>query len=322
MPHIYTHPFRDEAVTIDVGILTRWGLDNGRPRLLNQTLLKVEGLPPLAIALNDAALALPAPTIKGDKEVQMVEIRRWDDLAVDRVLLLPESGVNLTAFAFSPDGRWLATADFHERIYLIDRMTGQVADVGEGGEYTSALAFSPDSLLLAAVCTFQAGGYVSVWHVGDQDLEAPPMQLDRSGLAWRPGMDFADTFGRLSFSPDARQLAVCVTSRWLQLWLGWQGEIALYDVGTGLPAWRVPLNDQVDGESFYSDLVFMSQENAVLRGSLLGDVVVLNRTNGATMQRIPTGEISQTSTLARDRLGRGVWTIGSNGAPLLIAVTN
>jgi len=202
------------------------------------------------------------------------------------------------------------------------------------------------------------------------------MQLDRSGLAWRPGMDFADTFGRLSFSPDARQLAVCVTSRWLQHWLGWQGEIALYDVETGLPAWRVPLNDQVDGESFYSDLVFMSQENAVLRGSLLGDVVVLNRTNGATMQRIlywartcctsagrvlrrspdcsrrgchylsvhrrvgvaascvqhavapytmqriPTGEISQTSTLARDRLGRGVWTIGSNGAPLLIAVTN
>src|SRR5690349_19464032 len=74
------------------------------------------------------------------------------------------------AIAFSPDGRWIATSDNLQSVYLWDRQTGQAKWVFEGHfRHITRLEFTADSVHLLASHQGDAlhgfGQELSVWKV-------------------------------------------------------------------------------------------------------------------------------------------------------------
>lgn len=107
---------------------------------------------------------------------------------------------------FSPDGRWLATGEIQGRIRLLDRRIGQEREplrVRSPGDGITALAFSPDSRLLAAGC----GVEDSDVHLWDLDSGTEVQLTGHSG--W---------IASLAFSPDGRTLASASADQTLCLW--------------------------------------------------------------------------------------------------------
>jgi len=97
----------------------------------------------------------------------------------------------VVAIEFSPDGRWLASGDYHGIAKLWDVRSGRLEATLPGHTSQIELSFAPDSQLLA---TGDLDGIVRVWRPGE---EAPIAVLTNS-------------FGvrALDFSPDGRTLAV------------------------------------------------------------------------------------------------------------------
>lgn len=319
---IYTNPVRDEALTVTATHITRWNLNDVRDPLV-QAEHGPGWQPPLAVLADGASFVLPMPERHGPYDERVVELRRWDDFHLIERIRLPDSGVALTALASSPDGRWLATADMYENIYLLRTGTTAVVSVVPGGECTSALTFSPDGAYLAALCTFQGGGFVGVWQVDEQRLHEPVLKMDRSSLKWPimmdggdGGLDMADTFGTLAVSPDARLLAACVRSHWCP----WAGEIAVYELATGQPLWRTPLYARAGGGRLGSTVLFTADGAGIVYGSATGEVTILSAEDGSPRRSITVAAGTDTATLAADRLSRGIWATGPDERPYLITL--
>ncbi|MDP4512185.1 WD40 repeat domain-containing protein, partial [Nonomuraea turcica] len=76
--------------------------------------------------------------------------RLWDIRTGKTVRTLPEHGKGITAVAFSPDGRTLATGGAEGVARLWDIRTGKtVRTLPEHGKGITAVAFSPDGRTLA-----------------------------------------------------------------------------------------------------------------------------------------------------------------------------
>src|SRR5439155_42891 len=97
---------------------------------------------------------------------------------------------------------------------------------------------------LAAVCSGQAGGQISLYRVQGGRLRMLHEALDRGSVEWSEptGVDLADASASLAFSPDSRCLAVYAASPWAAETRGWQGEILLYDIESGRRVWHVPID--------------------------------------------------------------------------------
>ena len=114
---------------------------------------------------------------------------------------MPGAGV----VAFSPNGTWLAIGEDYGPIRLLNMRTG--ASVRHDTETTAgvtALAFSPDSKLLAAGFGYSSG-LVRVWH-------ADPWEL-RGGFT-----NQQDNCSGLAFTSDGSRLASAYTEGTVRLW--------------------------------------------------------------------------------------------------------
>ena len=106
--------------------------------------------------------------------------------------------------AYSPDGRWLATADYEgtARIWAPDGEGGSVRSLlGHGGEI-KAVAFSPDSSLLATV---SVDSTAKVWRVDD-------------GVCLHTLSGDGDSLLSLAFSPDGSLVLTACAGGTVCLW--------------------------------------------------------------------------------------------------------
>jgi WD40 repeat protein len=145
----------------------------------------------------------------------------------------------VSAVAFSPDGKILATASGDGTARLWDVTTdqqigpamvadsGSLANIGEGRNGVTGVAFSPDGKILATVA---GDGTARLWDVATGRQIGAPLVVDGA-----PGGANA-----VAFSPDGKMLATADADGTAQLW----------DVAThrqiGSPITVVPHNSQSD----------------------------------------------------------------------------
>jgi len=127
----------------------------------------------------------------------------------DGILPGDPSNGGVSAVAFSPDGKLLATADGDGNVRLWNPVTGQAfgsalpVDTGPGGSVVG-VAFSPDGKLLA---TADAAGYVRLWNpVTRQAVGAPFLAATTGGV------------NGVAFSPDGKLLATAGVDGAVRLW--------------------------------------------------------------------------------------------------------
>ncbi len=148
----------------------------------------------------------PAPST-GTEEVRLATatardgVQLWDVQSGQRKAARPQIGHtdNVTAVAYSPDGRLLATASTDERVWLWDAATGQPlgtldAHAMSSGQWCAcvwSLAFSPDG---KTVATGSTDARVRLWDVESGTLLATSEVL-------------GDLVRAVGFSPDGRRLA-------------------------------------------------------------------------------------------------------------------
>ncbi len=146
-------------------------------------------------------------------------VRLWDLESHQLVTSLPNSTNTDTASSsplwsksygqvlFSPDNCWLAIGELGRRIRLVDWKTGKEREpiaVPAPADGVAALAFSPDSRLLAAGC----GGGDNDIHLWDLTTGATVARLEgHSGWV-----------AALAFSPDGQTLASAGADQTLRLW--------------------------------------------------------------------------------------------------------
>jgi hypothetical protein len=123
-------------------------------------------------------------------------VRLWDLESAECLASHPGHGYCLRSLTYSPDGVWLAWADWHE-IVLRDMRTGEVTrSPAQVDSHTFGLAFAPDGRTLAV-----AGLLVQTYHLDEQELRP----------AWHtpaPWSGDSACAGCLAYSPDGRILAV------------------------------------------------------------------------------------------------------------------
>jgi WD40 repeat protein/tRNA A-37 threonylcarbamoyl transferase component Bud32 len=130
------------------------------------------------------------------------EMKVWDAATGQEVLCVPGRTAPAVGVAFSPDGRWLATAGQDHAVRVWDAATGQQTRTFEGHtDPVRDVAFSPDGRRLAAC----AGPTVRVWDFA-------------TGREVAVLKGHTESVKRLAFSPDGESLATAAQDHTARVW--------------------------------------------------------------------------------------------------------
>jgi|GEM_PF-1924796 len=322
---VRTHPSRPEAVTIaDEATLHRWTLGES-PNVAAGLRSHHAWFADIAVDPQGDAFAVTTPE-------STIELRRWDDLRVVFELPLPTEGQGgLQALDLSPDGCWLAVAAPRERVHLIDRATGKVVATVDGGEQTHCARFHPSSLLVAAACSFQGGGYVRIDRIESGRL-IPVAELERADFR-TPAERFVDTLAHLAFSPDGRRLALFETSRHgagrdAGRPRGWRGNVALYDVETWTLRWTASVDAKATGDDrtlaeaghamgFLTEVLFVDDETLAC-GATEGLVLFYRVGDGRLSKTVRVHPEAPVVSLSMEPSRQALWAaLGEGGGSLI-----
>jgi WD40 repeat protein len=203
------------------------------------------------------------------------ELRLWDT-STGRLLFPPIPHTNfVSAIAFHPDGKLVATGDFHGLVRTWDLSTGR--EIGrplDQREIILALSFSPDGKMLAvglAKDRFRAPG-TRLW---DATTRQPIGDL----------LPSPDNITRIVFRPDGRALLAETNYRSTQLWDTIRGQ-----------ALTEPLTDEGVGG-------FRHDGRAFLTVGRDGAVKLRDATTGAVLGRFLTSSSPATCATFRDDNG-------------------
>ncbi|WP_157441399.1 ankyrin repeat domain-containing protein [Actinoplanes awajinensis] len=252
--------------------LVRWRLDRTpQPEVI---------MPTEHTAIHDLAVHPRRPLIAVAPVDAPVELR-GDDLADPELL---GELTNVSALAFSPDGRWLAAALDPERVVLLDLDTRTITADVEAGERIGCVDFSPDGTLLATTCSFQAGAHVRVDRVTARGGLEPVTEIKRAAR---------DTIPAAVFAPDNRYLVVWETSGIDHSRPpGWRADILLTDTD-GFVIWQRSVDAEITGVAtpqldWFTRPCF-SADGAMIAIGFDGVVVLLRTNDGATLAVVPVG---------------------------------
>jgi WD40 repeat protein len=276
MSSLLLHPRRAEAVVAMPGRLERWTL-GASPRALAELRGWEAGVSPAAaLSASGELVAVPDPDHDDWNAGAVLQLRRSDDLDVARFLRVEDPALmGVTGLSFSPDDRWLASANHNEELRIVDAVSGETLGARPGGAYISGVRFSPDGRFVAAMGTDQGGGVLGLWPVGSDGTLAEPLELDRftdppaGAPPWRND-DLADTFGGLAFSADGHRLAVGLQSEWCSA----GSEIGVFDVAGRRAVWCVAAPGWSAGPIVAADaVVYAEGEEVTFRRAADGEVL-------------------------------------------------
>jgi len=196
------------------GLLRDSYLEQGRLRVLDGD--KLGALAPLAAAYRRGSTG-PATRLLLEEAARPTR---------PRLLTLGDHTDKLANIAYSPDGRWLATASLDGTARIWDAVTGAPRATVQHDDRVISVAFSSDSRLLASG---GAGRAIRIWDVG----------AGREVLA----LPIVGGVQRVAFSPDGSLLLAASYARVVKLWR----------MPDGAPAGELDEHGQIFGATFCGD---------------------------------------------------------------------
>ncbi len=225
----------------------------------------------------------------------------WDVAGRRELKTLHGHSARITALAFAPDGRSLASGGEDRTVRFWDVATGrEIGRTPANPGWVRSLAYSPDGKVLA----IGSGATVKLWNVAENGFGAT---LEPNGFAVQS----------LAFAPDGRALAAAGTA----IGAGNQGQVRLFDFGQSPPTRKAELSVHREAQNrpadWMSDVAFTADGRRVA-AIAMQTIVIWDAATGDEQESLDRQSGSSADRLAVSPDGRWLAVSGVGWAGVRI----